>query len=412
LLFFGSPQQAFRDLRDFTQSRFFSADTVLDPILPGPSLLLPPRREDPNYFYGACIAGSPCPDGRRKLAYKGLRYVLSGPNDALRDPRKATINEEIAEEEWAVLAPQAVLYVASFIQHYINTVTPGVCFHNFTLNKLGSGRGAVTSGPAGINCGVDCLGLTKEFSIPILTLIADAAPGSRFTAWGGDCAGMTATTTLALDRGKTCTAAFELGGTLAILKSGTGTGTVVSTPVGINCGPSCPSQSARFTGNVQLTATPAFGSSFGGWSGACSGTATLTTINVTSDKTCTATFRSGIPAVRLNPFGLKGLSEGPFTIQVVNSSLSLISAPRDITVTLLREVRSPCRGVIFSSPRTFVIPEGQSSSGGPDAAGRDPLCSTSPTRTEWTIINATMDSGTPLDLTVVPSQQLFLSISR
>ena len=59
--------------------------------------------------------------------------------------------------------------------------------------------------------------------------------------------------------------------TLTVTKSGTGTGTVASSPAGISCGSSC---SANFDSGsvVNLTATPDSGSTFAGWSGACTGT--------------------------------------------------------------------------------------------------------------------------------------------
>ena len=61
--------------------------------------------------------------------------------------------------------------------------------------------------------------------------------------------------------------------TLTVAKSGTGTGTVDSSPSGITCGSTC---SATYTSGttVALSATPAAGSTFTGWSGAgCSGAA-------------------------------------------------------------------------------------------------------------------------------------------
>ncbi len=59
---------------------------------------------------------------------------------------------------------------------------------------------------------------------------------------------------------------------LTVNKLGAGTGTISSNPAGINCGNSC---STNFNENtvVSLNANPATGSSFAGWSGACSGTA-------------------------------------------------------------------------------------------------------------------------------------------
>ncbi len=58
---------------------------------------------------------------------------------------------------------------------------------------------------------------------------------------------------------------------LTVSRQGNGSGSVVSSPAGISCGSTCATTFAAGT-NVLLTATPASGSSFAGWSGACSGT--------------------------------------------------------------------------------------------------------------------------------------------
>jgi hypothetical protein len=59
---------------------------------------------------------------------------------------------------------------------------------------------------------------------------------------------------------------------LTVTKAGTGTGTVTSSPAGINCGSTC-SQSYSNGTVVTLTGTASTGSAFIGWSGAgCSGT--------------------------------------------------------------------------------------------------------------------------------------------
>jgi hypothetical protein len=82
--------------------------------------------------------------------------------------------------------------------------------------------------------------------------------------------------------------------TLTVLKAGTGTGTVTSSPAGINCGTDCSEIYADGT-VVTLTATPDFGSYFVGWSGAgCGGTSTCT-VTMTTSQTVTATFNSPSP---------------------------------------------------------------------------------------------------------------------
>ena len=76
--------------------------------------------------------------------------------------------------------------------------------------------------------------------------------------------------------------------TLNISKAGSGTGTVTSSPGGINCGTDCSEPYASGT-SVTLTATPVSGSTFAGWSGGCSGTGSCM-IAMTSAQTVTATF--------------------------------------------------------------------------------------------------------------------------
>ena len=90
---------------------------------------------------------------------------------------------------------------------------------------------------------------------------------------------------------------------LTVAKSGSGSGTVSSTPSGISCGTTC---SAGFASgaSVTLTATPASGATFAGWSGACSGTGTCT-LSMTAARSVTATFNpsGGTRTVSINAGG-------------------------------------------------------------------------------------------------------------
>ncbi|HYD40642.1 MAG TPA: malectin domain-containing carbohydrate-binding protein [Anaeromyxobacter sp.] len=76
--------------------------------------------------------------------------------------------------------------------------------------------------------------------------------------------------------------------TLTVTRVGAGSGTVTSTPAGIGCGATCSASYASGT-IVTLTAAAAAGSTFAGWSGACTGTAACT-VAMTAARTVTATF--------------------------------------------------------------------------------------------------------------------------
>ena len=75
---------------------------------------------------------------------------------------------------------------------------------------------------------------------------------------------------------------------LSVTDAGGGFGTVTSDPAGIDCGSTCAS-SFTAGSTVTLTATAASGSTFAGWSGACSGTGDCT-VTMNADHDVTATF--------------------------------------------------------------------------------------------------------------------------
>ncbi len=76
--------------------------------------------------------------------------------------------------------------------------------------------------------------------------------------------------------------------TVASIQKGSGRGTVSSKPAGINCGDTC---TVEFAGesSVTLIATPQNGSTFTGWSGACSGTGSCI-VHMSADQTVSAEF--------------------------------------------------------------------------------------------------------------------------
>lgn len=79
--------------------------------------------------------------------------------------------------------------------------------------------------------------------------------------------------------------------TLTVAKAGTGSGTVTGT--GISCGADCSQAGLSSGAQVVLTAVPAAGSTFTGWSGGgCSGSSLTCTATISSNTTVAATFAS------------------------------------------------------------------------------------------------------------------------
>jgi uncharacterized delta-60 repeat protein len=168
--------------------------------------------------------------------------------------------------------------------------------HHLLIAKSGQGSGGVY-GPDMLNCGANC-GVDYEVGE---TVEIDAFPegGSSFDGWTttngdpGTCTGMTTPCKVTLDEDVELVASFKTDPkpkrTLSVAKTGAGSGTVTSTPTGIDCGAACSSELDEGT-EVTLTATPAPGSIFTGWSGAsCFGTG-LCEVRLWSDTHLTANF--------------------------------------------------------------------------------------------------------------------------
>jgi hypothetical protein len=158
------------------------------------------------------------------------------------------------------------------------------------VTGAGSGSGTITSVPAGIRCtitggvagGDGCVaGFARGASV---TLTATPAQGNDFTRWDGACAGPGGCT-VAMAAPARVTGTFEARQPLTVAGTGTGSGTVTSTPAGIAC--TITNGAAAATGcaatfprgaTVQLAATPAAGSDFRSWRGACGGTDPCTVV--------------------------------------------------------------------------------------------------------------------------------------
>src|SRR6266850_7524244 len=159
-----------------------------------------------------------------------------------------------------------------------------------TLSVTFAGSGSVTSNPTGLNCGATC-------SVDFLngTSVTLTATGAGFTGWSGGCTG-TGACVVTLNANTSVTATFTSvpgNANLTVTNAGNGTGTVTSSPPGLDCGAIC--SALLVQGTVILTANAANGSTFAGWNNGtgnatnCFGTSTCS-IPLTVDSTVTATF--------------------------------------------------------------------------------------------------------------------------
>ncbi|MBI3329697.1 MAG: hypothetical protein HYZ81_23695 [Nitrospinae bacterium] len=182
-----------------------------------------------------------------------------------------------------------------------------------TISKTGTGSGRVTSNPPGIDCGSDC---SEPYTTNTrVTLTATPAAGSIFAGWRGGGCPETGPCTLTLTADIAVTATFNIQQfTLALSVEGAGSGTVASSPPGIVCGAGAYCAGAYPPGTVMtLTAAPAAGSIFAGWSGGvCAGTNPCT-VTLTADAAVIATFHV------LQTLGEEGTGRGADTGPVFTS---------------------------------------------------------------------------------------------
>jgi hypothetical protein len=170
-----------------------------------------------------------------------------------------------------------------------NVIAEFNALYTLTVTKSGTGTGTVISFPSGINCGTTCSYQFASGTSVILTATPD--PSFAFDGWSGDVTDSNSTITVTMDSNKSVTATFNILYTLTVTQSGlgSGTGTVMSSPSGINCGVICSHQFSSGT-NVTLTAIPDSGSAFDKWSGDATGTNSTVTITMNSDKKVTSVF--------------------------------------------------------------------------------------------------------------------------
>ena len=198
-----------------------------------------------------------------------------------------------------------------------------------------TGSGTVASSPPGINCPSTC-GAGFAGGTPV-TLTATPASGFSFSGWGGACSG-SAGCTVTMNSPQSVSATFVQDVALSV--SVTGSGAVTSSPTGISCPSSCSANFAPGT-PVILTATPASGWKFNGWSGACSGTGTCS-VTMNSAQSVTATFTQIIYPLALSLTGSGSVTSNPTGISCPSTCSASFNSGTPVTLTA-----TPAQGMSF-----------------------------------------------------------------
>jgi hypothetical protein len=174
--------------------------------------------------------------------------------------------------------------------------------YSLSLARAGAGSGTVSSSPGGIACGAACSHAYLDGTY--VTLKAAPATGSAFAGWsGGGCSG-TGVCIVTVTSATSVTATFSLvPEKLTVTRKGDGAGTVTSSPAGVDCGTGC-SHDYDYGTSVTLSASAARGSSFTGWTGACTGEASCV-LSMTAARFVKATFLKDCVVPRLEGKPLK-----------------------------------------------------------------------------------------------------------
>jgi len=207
-----------------------------------------------------------------------------------------------------------------------------------------------------IRCAAQWCGCGVFNSGTVVTVAVPPGTGLVFLGWDGACRGTSLTCDVTMEAYTWVSAMFGTAKyTLSVTKSGTGTGTVESNPGGISCGADCLEE---FDANtvVTLRAKSEVGTTFSGWSGACTGT-DVCVVTMDSAKSVTATLDRVIPVIQ-TPGDITAVSPSASNV-VVTYSVSATD-PVDGTVPV---TCNPASGSYFVLGATSVNCTATNSSG-------------------------------------------------
>jgi hypothetical protein len=181
----------------------------------------------------------------------------------------------------------------AFVLNVVDPNNPLPQSYTLSVAKQGNGSGTVAGN--GIACGPTCSVELAVGTPVVLTATADV--GSVFNGWSGDCTG-TGLCETTMDGIKNVSANFSLQ-QLALTINKTANGGSIGGTASCALGLATCMANLNYNTQVTLTATPAAGYVFSGWSGACSGTGTCI-MTMDSVKNVTATFAPAPSAYTLS----------------------------------------------------------------------------------------------------------------
>ncbi len=243
---------------------------------------------------------------------------------------KAIQTVDVMQGVAAGLSEQDVEDIAAFLQTQA-TFAPTNSLFVYVTGIPVSGTSIVTSSPTGINCPGACS--FDYIADTTVTLTANNVPGYTFTEWSsGICSG-TGTCVVTLSSDQSVTANYMVvANTYTLTVTSAPNGTVTSSPSGIDCGTDCSELYADGT-SITLTATPADGYGFDGWTGdVCNGATGQCVFTISADTNVSASF-SPIVVANCENAGVTfdaGGTNGFGLQQMISNSPMVVSNPTDI----------------------------------------------------------------------------------
>jgi uncharacterized repeat protein (TIGR02543 family) len=170
-----------------------------------------------------------------------------------------------------------------------------------------------------------------------VTLTAIADPGSTFDGWSGACTNLSGSCVVMMTEAKDATAIFsKVDYQLTVNKAGDGSGNITSDPPGIDCGGTCNGMFSHGT-EVTLTSIADPGSTFDGWSGACTNTSGPCVVTMTDAKEVSASFskKSYVLTVDKKGNGVGVVSSDPPGIQCGDTCEGMFSHGSIVKLTAI-----------------------------------------------------------------------------